>query len=95
MVEIDKLDVVEPLLDEVACVVVDVAAWMIVDRREELLEGFAVEDVLARVQLERDVDARLVEGVEDRPPAPRLLGEGLFDQSGWALRPRIDVRPGE
>ena len=70
MVEVDELDVVQSLLDEVARVIVDVAARMIADRGEELLERLAVENVLAGMQLKPDVDAGFVEGVEDRRPAP-------------------------
>src|SRR5262249_36258067 len=47
------------------------------------------------MDLEGDIDARLIEGVEDRPPAPSELVEGGLDQSGRALRPGIEVRPRE
>src|SRR3546814_12951361 len=42
-----------------------------------------------------EIDALFVEGVEDRPPAFRELAERLLDQSRRALRPRIEIGPGE
>ena len=62
---------------------------------EEHLEGRAVEQVLARMDLVADVDAGLVRGVEQRPPAPRQLVECGIDQPRRPLRPRIDERPGQ
>ena len=62
---------------------------------EEALEGRAVVQVLAGVDLVADVHARLVEGVEDRAPAAAELVEGGLDQARRALRPRVEVRPGE
>ena len=64
-------------------------------RVEEHLEGGAVEHVLARVELEADVAAGLVVGVEDRLPAPREFVEGGLDQAGRPLRPGIDEGPGQ
>ena len=71
MVDVDELEVVQLLQEEVRRVVVDAAARMVVHPLEEQLEGDAVEQVLARMQLEGDAAAGLVVGVEDRPPAPR------------------------
>ena len=48
---------------------------MIADRGEELLERLAVENILAGMQLKPKVDARFVEGVEDRRPTPGEFGE--------------------
>ena len=47
------------------------------------------------MDLVADVDARLVEGVEDRPPAPRQLVEGGLDQALGPRRPGIEIGPGE
>ena len=47
------------------------------------------------MKLVADVDASVVERVEDRLPALRQFLEGRLDQSGRALRPRIDIGPGE
>ena len=95
VVEVDERDVVEPLLDEVAGVIVDVAAAMIADRGKELFERLPVENVLAGMQLKSNVDALFVEGVEDRLPAPRKLVERRLDEMAGALRPRIDIGPRE
>ena len=62
---------------------------------EEHLEGDAVEHVLARMDLEADVDAGIVIDVEDRLPAPAELGERLVDHPGRALRPRIEIGEGQ
>ena len=62
---------------------------------EQHLERHAVEDVLAGMQLEADIDARFVIRVEDRAPAPRKLGERRVDEAGRPLRPGIEERPGE
>ena len=64
-------------------------------RSRNPLEGGAVEEVLAGVDLVADVDAVLLGGVEERPPAPGQLLEGGLDQAGGALRPRVDEGPGQ
>ncbi len=68
--------------------------WLL-DALEEHLEGHAVVQVLAGMDLVADVDAGFVEGVEDRAPAPGQLVEGALDQAGRALRPGIEIGPGE
>ena len=95
MVQVDERDVVQSLLDEMAGVIIDIAARMIADCVEELLERLAVENLLAGVQLKPKVDAGFVEGVEDGRPTPGELGESRFDEMARALRPGIDIRPGE
>ena len=95
VVDVDEAEVVELLQQEMAGVVVDAAARMIADPLEEHLEGGAVDQVLARVDLVAEVDAVLLEDVEDRLPAPGQLVEGGLDQPGRARRPGIDVGPGE
>jgi len=47
------------------------------------------------VNLVADIDAGNVEGIEDRPPTLAKFGEGVLDQPGWPLRPRIQVGPGQ
>ena len=95
VVEIDVLQVVELLQHEVARIVEQVRARVVVHALEEHLVGDAVVEILARMDLVADVDTVLVEGVEDRQPAPCQLVEGLFDEAGGALRERIDVGPGK
>jgi len=95
MVDVDERDIVQSLLDEVARVIVDGAARMIADGGQELLERFAVENVLAGVQLKSNVDARFVEGVKDGGPTATKLLEGRFDEVARTLRPGIAIGPGE
>ena len=95
VIDVDEVEIVELLQHEVRRIVVDRAALVALQRIEKALEGGAVEDILAGMKLVADVDAGLVEGIEDRLPA---LGEFLergLDQSRRALRPRIDIGPGE
>ena len=93
VIEIDERRVVELLQQEVAGVVEDVRALVVADGLEEALERHAVVQVLAGMDLERDVDAGLVERVEDRPPAFRELLEPGFDETRRPLRPRIHLCP--
>ena len=95
VIDVDEGEVVELLQKEMRRVVVDVAALVALHRVEEHLEGGAVEHVLARMDLEADVDAGGVIGVEDRLPAAAELGKRLVDQAGRALRPRIEIGKGE
>src|SRR5690606_10830273 len=95
VIEIDEREVVELLEHEVARVVKNARARMSADRFDETLERRAVVQILARMQLEADVDARVVERVEYRTPAPRELREPFLDESRRALRPRIDRMPEE
>ena len=95
VIDVDEAQVVELLQQEMARVVVDVAARVVAEALEEHLEGHAVDQVLAGMELVADVDAGLVEGVEDRLPAPRELVERGLDQARRPRRPGIEVGPGE
>ena len=88
VIDVDEVEIVELLQQKVRRVVVDGAARMVLQLAEEPLEGRAVEQVFARMDLVADVDADLVIGVEDRLPAPRELAEGLVDQ----VRPAAAAR---
>ena len=90
VIDVDEVEIVELLQHEMRGIVVDAAALVAVDALEEHLEGDAVEDVLAGMQLEADIDALLVEGVEDRLPALGQFVEGCLDQARRALRPGIE-----
>ncbi len=68
---------------------------MVAGRCQELLERRAVEHVFARVDLESEVAAGLLVGIEDRAPATAEFGEARLDEAGRALRPGIDEGPGE
>src|SRR5918996_861317 len=78
MVDVDEAEVIELLQQKVAWIVVDAAARMVADPLEKHLEGRAVHQVLARMDLVADVDAMLVEHVQDRLPASCELVEGGF-----------------
>ncbi len=93
VVDVDEGEVIELLQQEVARIIVDGAAPVALQRVEEHLEGRAVEDVLARMDLEADIAARFVIGVEDRPPALGQLGEGRVDEPRRPLRPGIGEGP--
>src|SRR5690606_8558729 len=95
VIEVDELEIVELLQHEVTRIEQDVRAPMAADRVEEALERDTVVQVLARMDLEADVDARFVERVEDRPPTPRELREAFLDETGGPLRPRIHRVPQE
>ena len=90
VIDVDEGEIVELLQHEMRGIVEDVAALVALQRLQEPLEGRAVENVLARMNFIGDVDAGVVERIEDRLPA---LGEFLergLDQARGALRPGID-----
>src|SRR5690606_40342017 len=91
----DKGEIIELLQQEVRGVVVDRAALVAAELVQKHLEGGAVEEILARVQLVADVDAMVLIDVQDRLPAAGELGEGLVDQPVRTLRPRIKIGEGE
>ena len=95
VIGVDEAEIIHALLDEMAGVVIDVAARMIADALEEHFERVAVEQILGRMNLEAEIDARRIIGVEDRLPAARLFVETFLDQPGGPLRIGIEVRPGE
>ena len=59
VIDVDEAEIIHPLLDEMAGVVIDVAARVIADSVEEHLERVAVEHILGRMDLEAEVDAVL------------------------------------
>src|SRR5258708_691112 len=95
VIGVDEAQIVHALLDVVTGVVIDVAALMTADRVEEHVESVTVEDVLAGVDFEAEVDAVLVIDVEDRLPATALFREAFLDQPRRPLRIGIEIRPGE
>src|SRR5262249_44219987 len=68
-INVDEGEIVELLQQEVRGIIVDVAARMIADLLEEHLEGRAIEDVLARMDLVAEIDPGILVGIEDRRPA--------------------------
>ncbi len=95
VVDVDVIEIVEALQHEVARIIEDVGARMVVHPLEEHLEGDAVVQILAGMDLVGSIDALLIEMVEDRTPATRQLVEGLFHQPRRTLRPGIDIGPGQ
>src|SRR5579863_4222832 len=80
MVDVDEFEVVELLQYEMRRVVVDRATLVALDRIEEALERRSVEQVLAGMELVADIDAGVVERVEDRLPAFGEFRERRFDE---------------
>jgi hypothetical protein len=68
---------------------------VVVDAFEEHLEGHAVMQVLARVDLVAAIHTGVVERVEDRRPAFGQLVKCRFDQARRPLWPRVEIRPGQ
>src|SRR2546430_6796181 len=93
VIQVDILEIVELLQHEMAGIVEDIAAWVPADAIQKHLERHAVMQILAGMDLETEVDPRLLELVENRPPAPRQLVERRVHQTRWALGPGIEVRP--
>jgi hypothetical protein len=66
---------------------------MVLHPLQEHLEGDAVMQVFARVDLVADVDAVLLGMVQDRRPALGELIESRLDEAGRTLRERVEERP--
>src|ERR1700709_2070431 len=95
VIDINEADIVQILQTKMRRVVGDAATLMAAEEIQEPLEGRAVEEILARMQLETDVHAVLLVEIQDRTPPTRQLLESLLDQPGGTRRPRVDIRPGE
>ncbi len=95
VVAVDEAQVVHLLQQQVAGVVQDLRARVVVHHVEEAFKGRAVVQVLAGVDLEAQVHAAGVEGIQDRAPAAAEFGEGCIHQPGGALRPGVEVGPGQ
>ena len=95
VVDVDVVQVVELLQHEMAWVVENITAFVVVHTLQEHLERDPVVQILTRMDLITHVDPGFVERIQDRAPAPRQLVERGLDQPCRALRPRIDERPRE
>ena len=93
MVEIDEAEVIHVLQQEVAGIVIQIAARVVVREFQKAFERDAVMEILGRMQFETEVDAGLVERIEHRPPAPHQLAKAFVDQAGRRRRIRIEIRP--
>ena len=68
---------------------------MVAGALQEHLVGDAVMKILTRMDLVTDIDTAILRMVKDRPPARCKFVKGSLDQTGRALRPRIDIGPGQ
>ena len=69
VVDVGEGETIELLQQEMRGIVVDPAALMAAEPVEEKLKSRAVEDILAGMDLEADIDAMLLLDIEDRPTA--------------------------
>ncbi len=93
VIDVQEGKVIHLLQDHVAGVVQNVGALVATDHPEEALEGCAVVQIFAGVQFVADIDAGLVEGIQNRQPAPAQFLKSLIDQPRRPLRPGIEERP--
>src|SRR5690606_27452620 len=90
LVDVDVVEIVELLQHEVARIVEQVGARVVVHALKEHLVGDAVVQVLAGMDFVADVDARFIKGVEDRRPAAGQFVEGFLDKTSGTLWPGIE-----
>ncbi len=93
VITIDEAEIIHVLQQHVAGIVEDLRARVMVDEGQESLEGGAVVQVLAGMELETQLDAGTVRLVEQWAPAPRQFVEGACDQPRGVWRIRIKERP--
>ena len=93
VIEIEKGQIIHLLQDHVARVVENAGARMIAHRGEKALEGRAVVQIFAGMQLKAHIHAGFIESVQNRQPAPAQFLESLVDEPRGPLRPRIEERP--
>src|ERR1700754_377797 len=95
VIDVDELQVVHLLQNHVAGVEKDGGARVVPHRLEKALEGGAVVEILAGVEFIADIDAGLVESIEDGSPTLPEFREGFLDQPSGALWPRVEQMPGQ
>src|SRR5690606_33309019 len=93
MIEVDVLEIIEMLQHKVARVVENVRARMFACSFPEALERHAIVKIFARVNFIANINACLVESIEDGKPTLCQFLECLVDQASRALRPGIDCMP--
>ena len=76
-----------------AWIIEDVCACVTSDCVQEPRECSTVVQILPRVNFIAEIDARLVEPIENRQPAPAEFGKRFLDKASRALRPRIQETP--
>src|ERR1700730_946966 len=89
--EVNELQIIELLQNEMTGVEQQLTARVLADPLEKHFQARAIVQILAGMDFETQIDARLIECVEDGTPARRQFIEGGLDQSGGPLRPRVDV----
>jgi hypothetical protein len=93
VIKIKKSQIIHLLQHHVARVVQNVRARMAAHCPKKSVEGRAVVQILAGMQLKAHIHARIVERIQNRQPPPPQLLERLVDQSCRTLWPRIDKWP--
>ena len=94
-VDVEMVDIVELLQDVMRRIVKHAGPRMAADAVEEHLITVAVMQILAGVDFIADIDAAGLGMIKDRLPAPGEFVERLFDQPGGALRPGVEIGPGQ
>ena len=93
VVDVDERQVVQLLQDEVAWVVENVGAGVVLHFLQEPLEGHAVVQVFAGMDFVAAVHAVFLEHIENRPPTRGEFLKARLHQASGTLRPRIHHRP--
>jgi hypothetical protein len=78
---VDETEIVHPLQDHVAGIIEKLDPRVIAEGGAEALEGHAVVHVAPWMRLDAQIDAGLVERVDQWTPAPSEFGKALGDQS--------------
>src|SRR5215469_15669081 len=95
VIEVDECEIVELLQHEVARIKQDVAAPVSGDTVEKHFKADTVVEIFAGMDFKAEIDAGLVECVENGLPTFRQLVKCSVDQAGGTLRPWVDVGPSE
>ena len=79
VINIEESKIIHLLQHHVARIVQNIRARMIADRAEKALEGRAVVQILAGMELETHIHSRIVKSIQNRQPAPTQFLEYLID----------------
>ena len=93
VIKIEKGQIIHLLDHHVARVVENACARMIAHRGEEPLEGCAVVQIFAGMQLKARIHSGLIECIQNRQPARCEFLEGFVNKTRRPLWPRIKERP--
>src|SRR5471030_264754 len=93
VINIDELKVVQLLQQKMTRIEQDVRSRMSVHSGKKTIERHTIVQILARMQLVANIHTGLIEGIQQRPPAPRQFFKRGRNKTLRALRPRIQIRP--